>query len=163
MSTPNDMAYAIKQDEIDYDTADLVMMQAQMINRDAEGRVMVEKISGDYPTASAGKYFIPGVAMKFGEHPEEAGHRILTEELEVEDREIRLTGSQSHWNDEKNHWYLLFLFETVEPLSDAEMASPCEGIEKLLYLDVEDATEENATHGLLDIREAMRNPGQTYI
>ncbi|HIC51839.1 MAG TPA: NUDIX domain-containing protein, partial [Candidatus Marinimicrobia bacterium] len=114
-------------------------------------------------SSSAGKYYIPGVAMKFGEHPEEAGHRILTEELEIEDREIRLIGSQSHWNDEKNHWYLLFHFETTEPLGESEMANPCEGIDKLLYLDLEDATEENAMHGLLDIREAMRNPGRTYI
>jgi ADP-ribose pyrophosphatase YjhB (NUDIX family) len=97
------MAYAIKQNEIDYDASDLVMMQVQLLNRDNEGRVMVEKISADYSSASAGKYYIPGVAMKFGEHPEEAGHRILTEELEIKNREIKLIGSQSHWNDEKNH------------------------------------------------------------
>ena len=117
MSTPSDMAYAIKQNEIDYDAADLVMMQVQLLNRDNESRVMVEKISAEYSYKSAGKYYIPGVAMKFGEHPEEAGHRILTEELEIKDREIRLIGSQSHWNDEKNHWYLLFHFETTEPLT----------------------------------------------
>ena len=163
MSTSSVMAYAIKQNEIDYDAADLVMMQVQLLNRDNEGRVMVEKISADYPSASAGKYYIPGVAMKFGEHPEEAGHRILTEELEIEDREIRLIGSQSHWNDEKNHWYLLFHFETTEPLSESEMANTCEGIDELLYLDLEDGNKENATQGLLDIREAMRNPGRTYV
>ena len=163
MSTPSDMAYAIKQNEIDYDAADLVMMQVQLLNRDNEGRVMVEKISGDYSTASAGKYYIPGVAMKFGEHPEEAGHRILTEELEIKNREIKLIGSQSHWNNEKNHWYLLFHFETMEPLSESEMANPCEGIDELLYLNLEDATKENAMQGLLDIREAMRKPGRTYV
>ena len=163
MSTPSDMAYAIKQNEIDYDAADLVMMQVQLLNRDNESRVMVEKISAEYSYKSAGKYYIPGVAMKFGEHPEEAGHRILTEELEIKDREIKLIASQSHWNDEKNHWYLLFHFETTEPLSESEMANTCEGIDKLLYLDLEDATEENATPGLLDIREAMLNPGRTYV
>ena len=163
MSTPSDMAYAIKQNEIDYDAADLVMMQVHLLNRDNEGRVMVEKISADYSFKSAGKYYIPGVAMKFGEHPEEAGHRILTDELEIEDREIRLIGSQSHWNAEKNHWYLLFHFETTEPLTESEMANTCEGIDELLYLDLEDGTKENATQGLLDIREAMRNPGQTYV
>nr|AIF06662.1 hypothetical protein [uncultured marine group II/III euryarchaeote KM3_194_G04] len=163
MADTNEMAYAIKQNEIDYDTTDLVMMQAQLLNRDANGRIMVEKLSSDYPTAAAGKYYIPGVSMKFGEHPEEAGHRILTEELEIEDRELRLAGTQSHWNDEKNHWYLLYLFETAMPLSAAEMANPCEGIEQLLYIDLEDASDENATHGLLDIREAMHNPGRTYV
>ena len=50
---------------------------------------MVEKVSKDAGGYAAGKYYIPGVALKFGEHPVEAGHRILTEELEVEDREIK--------------------------------------------------------------------------
>jgi hypothetical protein len=43
------------------------------------------------------------------------------------------------------------------------MANTCEGIDELLYLDLEDGTKENATQGLLDIREALRNPGQTYV
>ena len=101
--------------------------------------------------------------MKFGEHPEEAGHRVLTEELEIADREISLVDTQSHWNDEKKHWYLLYLFETVEPISQEEMDNPCEGIEELLYLNLEDATEENSTQGLRDIREAMKVSGKTYI
>ena len=163
MSTLNHKAYAVRQKEIDYKTTDLVMMQAQLINRNSEGNVMVEKVSKDAGTYSAGKYYIPGVAMKFGELPEEAGHRVLTEELEIADREIVLVGTQSHWNDEKNHWYLLYLFETVEPISQEEMDNPCEGIDELLYLDLEDATAENSTQGLRDIREAMKIPGKTYI
>ena len=163
MSTENHKAYAIKQKEIDYNERDLLMVQAQLINRNSEGHVLVEKVSKDAGTYSAGKYYIPGVAMKFGEHPEEAGHRVLTEELEIREREINLVGTQSHWNDEKNHWYLLYLFETVEPISQEEMDNPCEGIDELLYLNLEDATEENSTQGLRDIREAMRIPGKTYI
>ena len=163
MSTENQKAYAIKQKEIDYNERDLLMVQAQLINRNSEGHVLVEKVSKDAGTYSAGKYYIPGVAMKFGEHPEEAGHRVLTEELEISDREINLVGTQSHWNDEKNHWYLLYLFETVEPISQEEMDNPCEGIDELLYLNLEDATGENSTQGLRDIREAMKVPGKTYI
>ena len=163
MSTENHKAYAIKQKEIDYNERDLLMVQAQLINRNSEGHVLVEKVSKDAGTYSAGKYYIPGVAMKFGEHPEEAGHRVLTEELEISDREINLVGTQSHWNDEKNHWYLLYLFETVEPISQEEMDNPCEGIDELLYLDLEDATAENSTQGLRDIHEAMKVPGKTYI
>ena len=163
MSTENHKAYAIKQKEIDYNERDLLMVQAQLINRNSEGHVLVEKVSKDAGTYSAGKYYIPGVAMKFGEHPEEAGHRVLTEELENSDREINLVGTQSHWNDEKNHWYLLYLFETVEPISQEEMDNPCKGIDELLYLNLEDATEENSTQGLRDIREAMKVPGKTYI
>ena len=163
MSAENHKAYAIKQKEIDYNQRDLLMVQAQLINRNSEGHVLVEKVSKDAGTYSAGKYYIPGVAMKFGEHPEEAGHRVLTEELEISDREINLVGTQSHWNDEKNHWYLLYLFETVEPISQEEMDNPCEGIDELLYLNLENATGENSTQGLRDIREAMKLPGKTYI
>ena len=163
MSTENHKAYAIKQKEIAYNERDLLMVQAQLINRNSEGHVLVEKVSKDAGTYSAGKYYIPGVAMKFGEHPEEAGHRVLTEELEISDREINLVGTQSHWNDEKNHWYLLYLFDTVERISQEEMDNPCEGIDELLYLNLKDATGENSTQGLRDIREAMKLPGKTYI
>ena len=56
MSTLNHKAYAVRQKEIDYKTTDLVMMQAQLINRNSEGNVMVEKVSKDAGTYSAGKY-----------------------------------------------------------------------------------------------------------
>jgi ADP-ribose pyrophosphatase YjhB (NUDIX family) len=101
--------------------------------------------------------------MKFGEHPEEAGHRILTEELEIADRKISLIGCQSHDDDERKRWYVLFLFETNEPVTKKEMDNPCEGIDELLYFDLENATSENSTQGLMDIREALKNPGKTYL
>jgi len=159
----NIKAYAIKQNTINYDEENLVMLQAQLINKDYVGKVMVEKVSKDTGSYAAGKYYIPGVAVNFGEHPVEAGHRILTEELEVKDREIKYVSTQSHWNDERKHWYVLFIFETIEPLTENEMKNTCEGIDELLYIDLEDATTENATQGLIDIREAMRNPSKTYI
>ena len=159
----NIKAYAVKQDTVNYDDENLVMLQAQLINKDYVGKVMVEKVSKDTGSYAAGKYYIPGVAVNFGEHPVEAGHRILTEELEVKDREIKYISTQSHWNDERKHWYVLFIFETVEPLTEEEMKNTCEGIDELLYIDLEDTTTENATQGLIDIREAMRNPSKTYI
>jgi len=159
----NIKAYAVKQNTINYDEENLVMLQAQLINKDYVGKVMVEKVSKDTGGYAAGKYYIPGVAVNFGEHPVEAGHRILTEELEVQDREINYLSTQSHWNDERKHWYVLFIFETVEPFTEDEMKNTCEGIDELLYIDLEDATTENATQGLIDIREAMRNPSKTYI
>jgi|TARA_B110000881_G_scaffold79932_1_gene69759 ADP-ribose pyrophosphatase YjhB (NUDIX family) len=163
MSSENNLAYAVKQSEIDYNAENLILLQAQLINRNDKGHVLVEKIPADSGTYSAGKYYIPGVAMKFGEHPEEAGHRILTEELEISDREISLIGSQSHDDDERKRWYVLFLFETNEPVTKKEMDNPCEGIDELLYFDLENATSDNSTQGLLDIREALKNPGKTYL
>jgi len=159
----NIKAYAVKQNTINYDEENLVMLQAQLINKDYVGKVMVEKVSKDTGGYAAGKYYIPGVAVNFGEHPVEAGHRILTEELEVQDREIKYLSTQSHWNDERKHWYVLFIFETVEPFTEDEMKNTCEGIDELRYIDLEDATTENATQGLIDIREAMKNPSKTYI
>ena len=159
----NIKAYAVKQDNINYDEENLVMLQAQLVNRDYVGKIMVEKVSKDAESYAAGKYYIPGVAVNFGEHPVEAGHRILTEELEVKDREIKYVSTQSHWNDERKHWYVLFIFETLEPLTEEEMKNTCKGIDELVYIDLEDATTENATQGLIDIREAMRNPSKTYI
>ena len=163
MSDENILAYAVKQKEIDYNAEDLVLLQAQLINKNENGLIMVEKVSKDADSYAAGKYYIPGVAMHFGEHPEEAGHRILTEELEIEDRDITLIGSQSHYDEEKSRWYVLFLFETNEPLTSEEMKNPCDGIDELLYLDLEDGNTENSTQGLKDIREAMKIPGKTYI
>lgn len=159
MVPENMLAYAVKQKEIDYESADLVIMQAQIFNRNSEGKVMVEKIASASRPGGA-RYHIPGVAMKFGEHPEEAGHRVLTEELEVADRNIKLIEVQSHIA-EKNMWYLLFLFES-ELLTEEEMAHPCEGIEELVYIDPEAADENNSTTGLRDIREAMKNPGKNF-
>ena len=163
MSDENILAYAVKQKEIDYNAKDLILLQAQLINKNKDGLIMVEKVSKDAESYAAGKYYIPGVAMQFGEHPEEAGHRILTEELEISDRDINLIGSQSHYDEEKARWYVLFLFETNEPLTDEEMKNPCDGIDELLYLDLEKADTENSTQGLKDIREAMKIPGKTYI
>ena len=163
MSNENMLAYAVKQKEIDYNATDLVLLQAQLINKDGNNCIMVEKVAKDADSYAAGKYYIPGVAMHFGEHPEEAGHRILTEELEINDREITLIGSQSHYDEEKERWYVLFLFETDEALTQEEMNNPCEGIDELLYLDLETADPENSTQGLKDIREAMKISGKTYI
>lgn len=163
MSEENMLAYAVKQNEIDYNAKNLVLLQAQLINKNGDGHVMVEKVSKNANTYAAGKYYIPGVAMHFGEHPEEAGHRILTEELEVEDREIVSIGSQSHYDKEKERWYVLFLFKTKEPFTSEEMKNTCEDIDELVYIDLEIANSENSTQGLKDIREAMKVPGKTYI
>ena len=160
MNSENNLAYAIKQKEIDYDEADLLLMQAQIFNKDTSGKVMVEKISKDSHFA-AGKYHIPGVAIKFGEHPEEAGHRILTEELEVSDRNIKLITVQSHIG-KNNKWYILFIFES-SPLTKKEMSNPCEGIDEISYLDLEMMTEDNSSSGLREIRDAFKSPGKNYI
>ena len=66
-------------------------------------------------------------------------------------------------DDQSKRWYVLFLFETKEPLNQEEINNPCEGIDELLYFDLEKATPENSTQGLMDIREALKNPGRTYV
>ena len=71
MSNENILAYAVKQKEIDYNAKNLILLQAQLINKNEDGHVMVEKVAKDTDSYAAGKYYIPGVAMQFGEHPEE--------------------------------------------------------------------------------------------
>ena len=167
MVNGNNLAYTIKQKEIDYEAADLTIMQVQILNRRSDGKIMVERIPTHAENRTPphqkqiGKYHIPGISLKFGEHPEEAAHRVLTEELEVADRDVKLIDVQSHIGD-KNHWYILFLFES-EPLTEKEMANPCEGIEEILYLDLDAANEDNSTNGLRDIREAIKRPGVNYV
>ena len=73
MSSENMLAYAIKQKEIDYNATDLVLLQAQLINKDENNHIMVEKVAKDADSYAAGKYYIPGVAMYFGEHREPTG------------------------------------------------------------------------------------------
>ena len=108
MLSTNNLAFAIKQKEVNHSVDDLMVVQSQILNRDSNGKVMVEKLpSTDH---SRGGFHIPGIMLKYGEHPEDGAHRVLTEELEVADRPVRLIDVQSHAG-EKNSWYLIFLFE----------------------------------------------------
>ena len=159
MSSNNNLAFAIKQKEINHSVDDLMVVQSQILNRNSDGKIMVEKLpSTDH---SKGGFHIPGIMAKYGEHPEDAAHRILTEELEVADRPVRFIDVQSHVG-EKNSWYLIFLFES-DPLSSEELSNPCEGIDELLYVDFNDTNPGNSTRGLIDIKTAMATPGKTYI
>ena len=47
MSDENILAYAVKQKQIDYEAKDLVLLQAQLINKDENGHIKVEKVSKD--------------------------------------------------------------------------------------------------------------------
>ena len=42
MSDENILAYAVKQKQIDYEAKDLVLLQAQLINKNENGHIMVE-------------------------------------------------------------------------------------------------------------------------
>ena len=44
MVNGNNLAYTIKQKEIDYEAADLTIMQVQILNRRSDGKIMVERI-----------------------------------------------------------------------------------------------------------------------
>ena len=56
------LAYAVKQKEIDYNEKNLVLLQAQLINKNDDGHVMVEKVSKNANSYAAGKYYIPDTA-----------------------------------------------------------------------------------------------------
>ena len=50
MSAENHKAYAIKQKEIDYNERDLLMVQAQLLNRNSEGHISVSYTHLTLPT-----------------------------------------------------------------------------------------------------------------
>ena len=53
MSNENMLAYAVKQKEIDYNATDLVLLQAQLINKDENNCIMVEKVAKDADSYAA--------------------------------------------------------------------------------------------------------------
>lgn len=158
---PNDgFAISTLSPHIHSDAANQMMVSAFLYNENANGEVLVEKVDSEFGGPYAGQWYLPGVPLKFNEHPEEAAHRILTEELEVADREVKLLRVQSH-KAEQNRWYLMFLYAS-ENLSDKELAEPCDGIGELTYKDLNSLEREGISGALWDIMEADKVGNQTY-
>lgn len=146
--------------DLHHDRNDQIIISSFLYNLDEHGHLLLERVADDFPGQAAGKWHLPGIALKFNEHPEEAAHRILTEELEVEDRPLCLLRVQSH-HDEGNRWYLMFLYES-EPLTEAEMAKPCDGIAEFAFHDLNELYKIEATSAVWDIMNADKVGNRTY-
>jgi len=160
-SYPNpSLAIANLATDMHHDTTDQVIISSFLYNTNADGYILLERVADDFGGPAAGKWHPPGITLKFNEHPEEAAHRILTEELEVDDRPVRLLRVQSH-HDEGNRWYLIFLYES-ESLTKEELANPCEGIAELAYHDLDGLDRIEVTDAVRDIVEADRVGNRTF-
>ena len=160
-SYPNPgLAIANMSRDMHHDTQDQVIISSFLYNLNEQGHLLLERVANDFPSQAAGKWHAPGIALKFNEHPEEAAHRILTEELEVADRPLCLLRVQSH-HDDGNRWYLMFLYES-EPLTEEELANPCEGISELAYHDPNKIYMNDVTSAVWDIIEADKIGNRTY-
>jgi ADP-ribose pyrophosphatase YjhB (NUDIX family) len=66
--------------------------------------------------ASSGKWILPASHLKYGEHPDDAAKRVLTEQLELRGVKLALSDVQSHLSQDPNdpeaaHWDLCFIYE----------------------------------------------------
>jgi len=66
--------------------------------------------------ASSGKWLLPASHLTFGEKPEDAAKRILTEQLGLKDVKLSLVQVQSHLsgdstNPDDAHWDVCFVYE----------------------------------------------------
>jgi ADP-ribose pyrophosphatase YjhB (NUDIX family) len=63
---------------------------------------------------SSGKWVLPASHLQFGENPEDAATRILTEEIQAKKTKMRLLQVQSHLSQDPNdpeaaHWDICFV------------------------------------------------------
>lgn len=63
---------------------------------------------------SSGKWVLPASHLQFGERPEDAATRILTEEVQAKKRKMRLLQVQSHLSEDPSdpeaaHWDICFV------------------------------------------------------
>ena len=153
-------AIATLSTHIHTDEPDQLMVSAFLYQERGPGQVLVEMVDPEFGGPAAGQWYLPGVPLRFNEHPEEAAHRILTEELEVEDRSVRLLRVQSH-KAEHNRWYLMFLYG-CDPLTPDELENPCEGIQELAYRELTSLPEQECSQALRDILAADKVGNSTY-
>jgi ADP-ribose pyrophosphatase YjhB (NUDIX family) len=97
-----------------------LMMRAKggiLVGKMAKPEIWVEKflVGESYaPEAvSSGKWVLPASHLKFGESPEDAATRIVTEQLQAKKTKLTLLQVQSHVSDpsdpEAAHWDICFV------------------------------------------------------
>jgi len=69
----------------DFKAPDQLHVSAFVFIKNKKGEILLEKVAKDFEGPAAGKWIIPGVILKFGEHPDEAARRVFVEELEIKE------------------------------------------------------------------------------
>ena len=110
--------------------------------------------------ASSGKWVLPASHLKYGEKPEDAAKRILTEQLGLRDVTLVLSQVQSHLSGNQNdpdtaHWDICFIYEgQVEgPVRKPEWFSQLE------FLKTNALSPNDFTRGHGDVLEELGTIG----
>ncbi len=144
---------------MNFKAPDQLHISSFLFCRNSKHEILLEKVAKDFEGYAAGKWIIPGVVLKFGEHPDEAAERIFTQELEIAERPLTLRQLQSHL-DRGGHWDLIYIYE-CNPISESELVKPAKGIEKLEYHDPQKLPKPLG-YGVKDLVEAEKKPGKTF-
>lgn len=107
------------------------------------------------PEPWRGKWVIPGSHLLYGEHPTEAAHRVMREQLNIQEYELNFVNLLSY--ESGRHWDLCFMYKgSVED----EIATPpwFSNLEFLRLKEVK-LEELGRNHGdLLDYRTLIKEP-----
>ena len=65
--------------------------------------------------ASSGKWLLPASHLKYGEKPDDAARRVLTEQIGINDTKLAFSQVQSHLSQDPNdtesaHWDICFIY-----------------------------------------------------
>jgi len=102
--------------------------------------------------ATSGKWILPASHLKFGEKPEDAAKRILTEQLGLGNVKLTFGEVQSHLSGDPNdpdnaHWDICFVFEGGVK---GKVPKP-EWFSELTFLKPKDLSVEDFTRGHGDV------------
>jgi ADP-ribose pyrophosphatase YjhB (NUDIX family) len=109
-----------------------------------------EKFAPQY--ASSGKWLLPASHLKYGEKPDDAAKRILTEQVEANDVQLAFSHVQSHLSQDPNdpesaHWDICFIYKgTVK----GELKRP-EWFSELRFVKANEMTSDDFTRGHGDV------------
>jgi len=112
--------------------------------------LMGEKFAPTY--AASNKWLLPASHLKYGEKPEDAAKRILTEQVQLKNARLKLREVQSHLAEDPNdpdaaHWDICFVYEgTVR----GKVKTP-EWFSELRFVKPKELSSEDFTRGHGDV------------
>jgi ADP-ribose pyrophosphatase YjhB (NUDIX family) len=105
---------------------------------------------------SSGKWVLPASHLQFGESPEDAAARILTEEVQAKKTKLRLLQVQSHLSQDPNdpeaaHWDICFVHGGALKRS---LERP-EWFSELKFINARSLTNDDFTRGHGDVLKKL--------
>ena len=106
--------------------------------------------------AASGKWILPASHLKYGEKPDDAAKRILTEQLGLGKMKLTFTQVQSHLSQDPNdpdsaHWDICFIYEGKV---EGNVPRP-EWFSELAFLKPKDVSVQDFTRGHGDVLKEL--------